>query len=301
MMVSCRVRVPATSANLGPGFDCLGLALDLWNEAEFNLSGEDIRVSVDGLGADCLPRDATNLVAVAAVKAMQALGKPAPHGLAIHCTNRIPPGSGLGSSAAAAVAGLLGGNALAGGGLSQERLLGLATELEGHPDNAAAALYGGLTLSACLDGEVTARRVSVAPLQTVVVLPVFSLSTTDARAALPTQVSRADAVFNIGRTALVIEALRSGDLDLLGKAMDDRLHQPYRFGLIPGAAKAAAAARTAGASAVALSGAGPSLIAFGKDGLESVAQAMAEAFSAAGLSSSRFFLPVSDRGAEVEA
>jgi homoserine kinase len=271
----------------------------LWNEAEFSLAGQGIQVSVDGLGADCLPRDGSNLIALAALRAMQALGKPAPEGLSIHSVNRIPPCSGLGSSAAAAVMGLLGGNLLAGGGLSLTQLLNLATELEGHPDNAAAALLGGLTLSACIDGNAMARRVAVAPLHAVVVLPDFDLSTAAARAALPAQVPMKDAVFNLGRTALVVEALRSGDLDLLGQAMDDRLHQPYRFKLIPGAEKAAEAARSAGAAAVALSGAGPSLIAFGADELEPAAQAMADAFTVVGLSSRTFFLAVSGRGAHI--
>ncbi|MDD5370038.1 MAG: homoserine kinase, partial [Anaerolineaceae bacterium] len=230
-----QVRAPATTANLGPGFDCLGLALDLWNEATFELSGKGVHVAVQGLGKGCLPEDSRNLVARMALRVFQTAGQAPPPGLSICCENRIPPGSGLGSSAAAALCGLVGANALLGQPLSNETLLALAVESEGHPDNAAAALYGGLVISAALEPGVVLRRVELPVMQVSLAVPQFELSTRAARQALPGQVALRDAVFNIGRAALVVEALRAGDLELLGNVMHDRLHQPYRLRLIPGA------------------------------------------------------------------
>jgi homoserine kinase len=228
----------------------------------------------------------------------QRLGVPVPQGLHITCRNSIPLGSGLGSSASAALIGLLGANGLLGNPISRPEILRMASEIEGHPDNAAAALLGGLVVVISQEGEPITRRFDLSMLQAALVTPRFDLPTHAARAALPQKVSMQDAVFNLGRTALVVEALRSGDLDLLGQVMQDRLHQPYRLPLIPGAAEALQAARTAGAKAAAISGAGPSLIAFGGQDLEAVAQAMQAAFMQAGLACRRAaVLNVSNQGA----
>jgi homoserine kinase len=175
--------------------------------------------------------------------------------------------------------------------------LRLAVSTEGHPDNVAAALSGGLVLSTSAGGAPLVRRLEVPALQVAVTTPDFELGTRAARAALPRQVPLEDAVFNLSRTAFVVEALRSGDLDLLGRVMADRLHQPYRFKLIPGAEAAARAAREAGAVAVALSGAGPSLIAFAPRDQGAVAEAMAAAFHSAGLEASAKVLRISAQGA----
>ncbi|HEY3343295.1 MAG TPA: homoserine kinase [Anaerolineaceae bacterium] len=293
------IRVPATTANLGPGFDCLGLALDLWNEASFSTEGEGVRMDIHGLGVGVLPEGPENTLAAQALYLISVCGKPIPPNLLIRCENRIPPGSGLGSSAAAVLTGLLGGNALIGSPLSMDEILQLAVEAEGHPDNAGAALLGGLVLSARLDNGVVARKVPVAALQAAVVTPDFNLPTHQARSALPRQVPLADAVFNLGRTALTIEALRSGDLELLGQAMQDRLHQPYRLRLIPGAEQAFQSALTAGAAAVAISGAGPSVIAFASKNLEQIAKAMQTAFAGAGLLSRSAILAITELGAQV--
>ncbi len=294
------VKVPATTANLGPGFDALGLALDLWNEADFTPSqegGKPWSVEVSGEGAAVLPADATNLVAEVARRLFEQAGQAAPAGLRIRCANRIPLGSGLGSSAAAVVAGLVGANALLGDPLDQRAVLRLAAEIEGHPDNAAAALLGGLAVVISGGGDLIARKIEIPPLTVAVVVPEFALSTHAARAALPAAAPLGDAVFNLGRTALVVEALRTGDLELLGHAMQDRLHQPYRLKLIPGAEAALAAARQAGAAAAALSGAGPGVVAFGRAPLEPVSQAMLAAFLAAGLPARAWTLGVSTQGA----
>ncbi len=300
-MNSVMVKVPATTANLGPGFDALGLALDLWNEAEF-MPGDEAgwTVEVTGEGAEILPTDAANLVARSAQRLFERAGRAAPAGLRIRCANRIPLGSGLGSSAAAIVAGLVGANALLGGPLDTPGLLRLAAEIEGHPDNAAAALLGGLAVVAA-EGEgerLVAQKIDVPHLSAAVVVPEFNLPTHAARAALPGQVALGDAVFNVGRTALVVEALRTGDLELLGRAMQDRLHQPYRLKLIPGAAAALAAALQAGAAAAALSGAGPGVVAFGKEPLEPVSQAMRAAFQTAGLPARAWVLSVTSQGTQ---
>ena len=299
------VHVPATTANLGPGFDCLAMALDLWNEVSFSVSGTGIQIEIEGFGKETLPVDGSNLIVQSAQRTFQLLGCESPTGLSILCENQIPLGSGLGSSAAAVLAGVLGANELCGAPLSQVDVLNLAVEIEGHPDNAAAALFGGLVIVGNNGEKLVTRpvglpRVGGEILQTAVVFPDFKLSTHDARMALPTQVAFTDAVFNIGMNALVVQALIEGDLVLLGDVMQDRLHQPYRLKLIPGAEAAIRAARVNGAAAAALSGAGPSVIAFGLEDMQVVADAMMKEFRKAGLESQSFCLPVSEAGAWVE-
>jgi homoserine kinase len=297
-----RVSVPATTANLGPGFDCLGLALDVWNQASFSFQGENDQVVVSGFGDGVLPEDETNLILSSALRVYDEMGLPRPKGWQIECQNRIPIGSGLGSSAAATLIGLLGANESLGKPLSVSKLLALAMEIEGHPDNVAPAFWGGLSIVATRNGDVIARKVSVPPLSVVVVVPDFKLPTQHARKVLPGQISLSNAVFNISRATLVVEALRGGDLVLLGEVMEDRLHQPYRLALIPGAEEASRAALRAGAAAVALSGAGPGVLAFVRDHKVSkqISVAMSEAFTAKGLKSWQFETVISLTGAKVE-
>ncbi len=296
-----RVCVPATTANLGPGFDCLGLTLDLWNAAEFELGGEGCAVSVRGEGEGILPTGADNLVVCAFLRALARRGLPPPAGLRVCMLNAIPSGSGLGSSASAVILGLLGADRLYGLGLQQAEIIDLAVELEGHCDNAAAALLGGLVVSLRSGPGWLARRFDVPRLQAALVLPALDLPTREARKVLPLTVPRGDAVFNASRALLVAEALRSADLDLLAQVMEDRLHQPYRLPLIPGALEAMAAARQAGAAAVALSGAGPSPIAFCPDDSRPAADAMQAAFARAGLPSRPFHLVTTSLGASIES
>lgn len=274
------IRVPATTANLGPGFDCIGLALDLWNEVQFK-ADDQITYRVTGEGASQLDNQPNNLLVEAFLRVYELCGRDA-KGAAIRSQNQIPPSSGMGSSAAALVAGIFGANELLGRPLNQADMLKLATELEGHPDNVAPALLGGLVVSVMNEGEILSRRYEVPTLTAVIVKPEVDWPTRVARAVLPVSVSRADAIFNIGRTALVVDALRSGDLDLLRKAMDDRLHQPYRLERIPGGKAAFEAARRFGAAA--LSGAGPSILCFVESGQERQAlTAIQTAFEAAGV------------------
>lgn len=297
------VKVPATTANLGPGFDALGLALNLWNETEFTATDDrKIALTIEGEGESILPRDANNAIVDAALQIYERAGKPCP-GLRIHCRNRVPLGSGLGSSSAALLTGLLGANAVLGNPLSDEEILKLAIETEGHPDNVAPAMLGGLVASIVYEERVISlklpARANRGSIHVTVVLPDFDFPTKQARAILPKQVERKDAIYNISRAVLVTEALRTGDLDLLGKAMTDALHQPYRLPLIPGAQAAMEAARHAGTAAVALSGAGPSLIAFSSKENPAVGAAMKRAFEQAGLSARIFELSTSYEGAEV--
>jgi homoserine kinase len=295
------VSTPASTANLGAGFDCLGLALNLRNVVELWDTGRGggLEIDVEGEGEDLLPTDDSNLVYRAAERVFARVGKRPAGLLRLHAVNSIPLSSGMGSSAATIVGGLVAANALVDGGLRREDILRLAYELEGHPDNAAAALYGGLALVCASGDELMARALSVAPLRVVIVLPELRLSTAEARAALPAQVPLADAVYNLGHALFTVQALGAGDEALLRWAVGDRLHQPYRQRLIPGYATVAAEARMAGAAAVALSGAGPSLVAFAFARHDEIAAAMQAAFQVNGLKSRTFVLPVDRQGVQV--
>lgn len=279
------VKVPATTANLGPGFDCLGLALDLWNTSRFTLIGEEIRVMVTGEGVTSLPTGARNLMVKAFFDVYRRQGQPLPPGLLIESENNIPLGSGLGSSAAAVLAGVMAANGLLGEPFTSHDILRIANELEGHADNAAAALYGGLVATFTdSSGDLKVHKLDCAFKKVVVVQPEIKLPTIKARQALPKLIPMKDAVFNLGHSIIMIEALRSGNRDLLNQAMEDHLHQPYRLGLIPGAQAALMAARNLGAPA-ALSGAGPSVVAFAHTNPDAVIAAMQSAFNNAGVKS----------------
>jgi homoserine kinase len=291
------IKVPATTANLGPGFDALGLALDLWNEATFELA-DDFTVYVEGEGKGKLAQGKHNLILRAAQKLAERVGKELPP-FVVQCINRIPLGAGLGSSAAATLTGLLAANALTQSALSEEEILSLAVEIEGHSDNAAPALLGGLVVSTPGEEKMILRRLPIAPLDVTVVLPDFHFPTKQARNALPEQVKMKDAIYNISSAVLVTEAFRTGEMSLLGEAMTDRLHQPYRIPLIPGAQAAMDAMKRAGASAVALSGAGPSLIAFSSKREKAIGEAAKRAFAGSDLGSRVFQLKISQKGAEV--
>lgn len=253
-----KIRVPATSANLGPGFDCLGLALNIWNEVSFE-PAEKLTYHVTGEGAEKLNKGTRNLLTKSFALLYEVCGKEM-KGAAIRAHNGILMSSGLGSSAAAIVAGLFGANEMLGNPLNENELLKLAAEMEGHPDNAAPALFGGLVVSVMTHEEIVTQRYEIPELTLVIVKPNVDWPTRMARAVLPKSVSRTDAIFNIGRAILVMDALRNGDLDLLQKIMDDRIHQPYRLKHISGGMPAYKTAKRFGAAA--LSGAGPAIINF---------------------------------------
>ena len=295
-----RVRVPATSANLGPGFDALGLALALYNEVTLEDAGA-VAVTVEGEGRDRLEGGAQNIVARGVALGFEAAGRRF-HGARLHCVNRIPLSRGLGSSAAAWVGGLLGANALMGEPLDRDALVAVAARAEGHPDNVAAALLGGLTVS-CADGpRVTAVSLAVPrEIEWVVLVPETESSTREARAVLPESVPRADAIFNVQRVSLFLAALAAGRPELLGLAMQDRLHQPYRLRLFPWMDAVATAGREAGALGCVLSGAGPAMLAAVRArGGASVARAMEESLRSAGIPGRALDLPVDASGATWE-
>lgn len=259
-MEGVKVRVPATSANLGPGFDCLGLALTLYNRLEAH---EDVglRIEVEGEGAELIPRDASNLAYQAMKRAYEAAGRECP-GFFIRQINAIPFSKGLGSSAAAVVGGLAAANALMGNPLEKQTLLKIALSLEGHPDNAAPCLFGGLTAAAVDGGEVQyARTVPDGRFCFAALIPDFELPTKKARQALPDMYSKHDSVYNVGRAVLMYAALEQGRGDLLKTACQDKLHQPYRKAMIPGWEDVNACAADMGALATFLSGAGPAVMA----------------------------------------
>lgn len=291
------VKIPATSANLGPGFDCLGLALDLYNETVFSLEGEGFQIEIEGEGKDRLPKGESNLIVRAFLDLYQRAQIPAPKGVRIAARNAVPISSGMGSSAGAILAGLLGANGLLEEPFSQKEILAVASELEGHPDNVAPALMGGLIVSMQKGEQIFMQKLPIANWDILVVTPDVSWTTTQARDALPTQVSLQDAVFNIGRTNFVTHALATGDLELLGEVMEDRLHQTYRLAGIPGAEASLKSGRERGA-AVAISGAGPSLIAFvEKNQFDEVKSGMLKAFSNAGVTAYARHLHPSKTGA----
>lgn len=263
------VEVPASSANLGAGYDCLGVALAIVNRIEVEVrvwSRGSIELIVDGEGRNELPEDRRNrFVRGLEATFRRARGElPEAVGWRIHMHNEIPLSRGLGSSAAATVAGALAANALAGEPLSSAELLAIATEIEGHPDNAAAALLGGFVVSAATpDGAVDAIRFD-APrdLRAVLFIPDLRLGTGVMRAVLPANVPLADAVANLGAVAVGVAGLATGQYDLLRRLTVDRLHEPYRAAIYPQLPGMVEAARGAGALGACLSGAGSTIVAF---------------------------------------
>jgi len=248
-----RVTAPASSANLGPGFDCLAVALELRNEVEVTrLESDQVRVVVEGEGAGEAPEGLDNLF----VQAFAAAGGD-PQGLEFRMLNRVPFARGLGSSAATIAAGVIAGLAWSGGDGDPLRL---TAELEGHPDNAAAAVEGGLTLAWKTPAGPRALRLGRCPVEFVAVVPPDELSTEQARAALPPQVSHYDAAYTAGRAALLVAALDAGRLDLVGDALDDRLHEPFRAPLVPLLAEVRARILDLPALGATLSGAGPTVL-----------------------------------------
>jgi homoserine kinase len=268
--VRITVRVPATSANLGPGFDCFGLALDLCNEVTVDTDAEP-GVTWDGQGADELPTDGTDMVSRAIAHTVELQRRIHPDAevpaFGLHGLNRIPLERGLGSSSAAAVAGVALARILLGpaGFDDPSTTFAYASELEGHPDNAAPATFGGLTVFAAGSGYV--HRLDPHPsLDPVVLVPErFRLPTAEARSSLASTVDRQDAVFNIGHAALAVVALTEGDLDLLLVALHDRLHESVRGAMVPEVAALLDDLRHRQLAAC-LSGAGPSILAFERNG-----------------------------------
>ncbi|MFQ5822697.1 MAG: homoserine kinase [bacterium] len=228
-----RVRVPASTSNLGSGFDTFGLALRLYLTVKMEISPEGLQIKTLGEGASEIPTNEENLIVTSAKKVFEKLSKPLP-GLKIKIENQIPLFRGLGSSGAATIAGLLCAAKLTNSKLTNQQILSLANEIEGHPENAASSLLGGLTINCLEDGNVITKKVEAdEKLKAVLLIPEITITTQDARRVLPQTVPHKDAVFNLQRSALLAHAFISRDYEVLRVAMQDKLHQPYRKQLIP--------------------------------------------------------------------
>ncbi|AYO30386.1 homoserine kinase [Biomaibacter acetigenes] len=253
-----RVRVPATTANFGPGFDCIGAALGLYNYIEMEFWPRPV-VEVIGEGQGELIRDESNLVYRAATRVLSEAGVN--KALRIKLENNIPLARGLGSSAACIAGGMMAANRLLGGPVPFDRIINLATEMEGHPDNVVPALIGGFSISILHEGKVIYRSFPMPDnLRFVAAIPRFHLETVKARKVLPREVPLSDAVFNLSRSALMVAAFCRGDFTDIEVFCQDKLHQPYRSQLIPGMEKVIKMATQKGALGCFLSGAGPAVI-----------------------------------------
>jgi homoserine kinase len=297
------VTVPATTANLGPGFDCIGVALSLYNRFQFSLLPADAEtplvIEAVGLDADRVAVNESNLAYQAFIRFYEQHGQAAPP-IQLRITLDVPLARGLGSSATAIVGGLMGANVLAGSPLSAGELMEMAIALEGHPDNVVPALAGGCRLSAAnADTNWTVCDVPWHPeLVPVVAIPDFELSTAEARRVLPTTYSRADAIFNVAHLGLLLRGLETGRADWLQTALQDRIHQPYRSPLIRGYEAVRSAALEAGAYGLVISGAGPTLLALTHfHQVTAVEAAMSAAWTAQDVTAQVRSLQVDERGA----
>jgi homoserine kinase len=299
------VDVPATTANIGPGFDCLGAALDLGNRFELRViegGGERFDLIIEGSEGSHLRGGPDNLVYRSAQRVWREAGEQ-PVALEARVLLAVPPARGLGSSATAIVAGLIGANALVGEPLSREKLLELAIDIEGHPDNVVPSLVGGL----CLTARAASNRWRVVrcewdpAVKAVVAIPTIRLSTSEARRAMPRSIPIPDAVINLGALTLLLQGLRTGNGDLIADGLHDRIHEPYRWGLIQGGRAVREAALAAGAWGCVISGAGPSLLALAPASTaEAVSRAMVQTWAQEGVTSSGAVLDLQLRGSRWE-
>ncbi len=296
-MTTATVTAPASSANLGPGFDCLGLGLQLYHRLTVSTNDSDaVEIRAFGEGADDVPLDETNHVYHAMCRSFDVVGYR-PGGLLIESRNDIPISAGLGSSAAACLVGLVAGMLLSGQEVDLERIVRFGTEEEGHADNIVPSLFGGFTvINAGVEHIDHVRLEPPDDLRAVVAIPNFTLPTEKSRMVLPEHVPFKDAVANQGRVGLLTAALASGRIELLQRAMEDCLHQPYRAELVPGMEQVREAAVAAGALGAVLSGAGPAILGLVVSSDDAVAKAMVEAWADWGIIARTLILPVDRTG-----
>ncbi|WP_320664218.1 homoserine kinase [Prochlorococcus sp. MIT 1223] len=297
------VEVPSTTANIGPGFDCLGAALSLKNEFTIKRiegTAERFELIMESTEGNHLRGGPENLFYRAAQRVWKA-AEIEPVALEARVKLAVPPARGLGSSATAIVAGLVGANALMGEPLPKEKLLELAIDIEGHPDNVVPSLLGGL----CLTAKAASERWRVircdwdSSIKAVVAIPSLRLSTSEARRVMPKNIPINDAVMNLGAISLLLQGLRTGNNELISDGMHDRLHEPYRWGLIKGGLEVRTAAIKAGALGCAISGAGPSILALCEESQSRmVSQSMVRAWELAGVASRAPVLELQRRGSE---
>ena len=293
-----KVRVPASSANLGPGFDALGLALEIYLTCEFQPS-ERLEITVRGRDTDCISSGADNLIWQTALAVSRDVGGTLPP-IRLDIDNDIPIGKGLGSSAAALTAGVVIADQLLGLHWKPHRILDEAAQIEGHPDNVSACVLGSIVASALDSGGVArAVRLELPPAYDLaVVVPDFVLPTVEARAVLPDGYSRQDAVFNVQRSALLIAALATGTTGAFPAALEDRLHQPYRYPLVPGLEEIVNL-RAPGLLGCALSGAGSSVLVFYEKGYAQVCELVRQIFALHGRKSETLWVKIAKHGYEL--
>ena len=304
MKKSVTVRVPATSANCGPGFDSLGLALTLYNEFTVAVSDEQsgFSLEVEGEGKDSFHASGRNMAFASFLALWNKVTDHKRIGIDMRMRNQVPKSRGLGSSSTAIVAGVTAASILSGANLTQDEILQEANKLEGHPDNVAPAIYGGFTISFQENGVAhTLRTIPKMPLQFIAVVPDMQLSTHMAREAIPKEIAHPDAVFNASRTALLTAALLENRPELLRFALEDKLHQPYRAKLIPGLPEVFAAGEAAGAYKCIISGSGSTLLAYASpetDG-DAIGKAMVDAFTQCGQTAVYHILQLNTKGTEI--
>lgn len=297
-----KIKIPCSTSNLGPGFDTLGLALNRYLFLNVTLSDakNPAKLTVEGNGKEHIAIDETNLVFSAAKKTAQKLGKELP-AFHLHLNNEIPAYGGLGGSGAAIAGGVFLANALLQGNLSRDAMLDIAVEIEGHPDNVSAALFGGLTVN-CFDAErkVHCRSVRIEkPLSVITCSPHFQVHTKQARKILPQDIPLKDAVTNIENAASLVAALMSGDFDALRYVTVDRLHEQYRATLIPGYDGVKKAALEAGALSFNISGAGPTVFAFAVKNEKEIADGMLNAFGKSGQKATIELMKIENEGIQI--
>lgn len=302
MSNTIHVQVPATSANVGSGFDAVGIALSLYNDLYFTPNDDDhITIEIEGHGVNEIPRDFDKNMVGQAMKAAAVKNRGTlPKGGVLRLVNRILPMRGLGSSSAALVGGIFLGNALTGNKMTRQDMLSLATSLEGHPDNVAPAICGGLSVSILIDGKTLTNSIPIGDdISFVTVSPAVKVSTEEARKALPKTIDFQSAVFNVSRVSFLVSTLFTKQYNRISYGLQDKLHVPYRIGLIPGGEEVLKAAVEAGALGATISGSGPTLVAFATENETKIMDAMIQKFHDHGLEAEGHILKCTNEGAHL--
>jgi len=295
-----RLRVPATTANLGPGIDTLGMALQLYVQLESEYAESGIEIVFSGLRDQSIMENSEDNLVYKAMKVVFKKARFTPTGLYLKIDNNIPIGKGLGSSAAAIVAGMYSANSLLGDKFAPEEIMRWAVSMEGHADNVVPAMTGGLTVAMIEAGEVYYQKINIGDeLKIAVAVPDFTLPTNQSRSILPENVSLKDTISNLQKACYLLLSMQKGDFTHINKAMEDMIHQPLRKRFIPGFDQVISAALDAGALGAALSGAGPSILAFTSNGKNrDVGEAMQKAFRAEGVDSQILYLKPDNIGVQ---
>ena len=291
------VQVPATTANLGPGFDTLGMGLNFYNEVQVKETASDLEIEIEGEGSSKLPTNEDNLI-YQSMKQLFSKVDYKPTGLYIKAINNIPLARGLGSSAAAIVGGLLAANELVEDKLSVSELVDLATEIEGHPDNVSPALLGGIVVSNYKNKRVIYEKIDIPKLKIVVCIPDYELSTVKSREVLPEQVEFDDAVFNVSHMGMLLTGLLKQDYEIIEEGLKDRLHQPYREKLLPGFARIRTKLESK-ALGVVLSGSGPTVIALTLEDEDEIGEKMVNFFAEEDIEAKYLVTTPTNQGAKV--